>query len=159
MNTLASLNLYNCHVLCKKERRWHDVIIKSPKKSNMCSKIKTWDKHKTKINVTQPRKLKLRNTDPIKNCSKHQSRTILIGLELWLLCLTPLSKVFQSYRGGQFYWWRLPPICRKSLTNFTPRYERISTHKFSGDRHWLHMAIVDPWPTIIRSLPRPSREF
>jgi len=22
------------------------------------------------------------------------------------------------YRGGQFYWWRKPPTCSKSLKNF-----------------------------------------
>ena len=33
---------------------------------------------------------------------------------LGLLCLTPLSTIFQLHSGGHFYWWRAPEYPEKT---------------------------------------------
>jgi hypothetical protein len=87
----------------------------------------------------------------------------------WVVwCLTPLSTLFQLYRGGQFYWWRKseyrrkPLTCRMSLTNFlshyvvssTPRHERglmvIGTDCTGSCKCNYHTITTTTTPAILR---------
>ena len=66
-------------------------------------------------------------------------------------CLTPLSTIFQLYRGDQFYLWRKPEDPEKIQRPFARHWESLShivvhlalievrTHNVSGDRYWLHI--------------------
>ena len=68
---------------------------------------------------------------------------------IWIMVLTPLSAIFQLYRGGRFDWWRKPDHTGKTtdlpevidelyhimLCRVLTAISGIRNHKLSGDRH------------------------